>query len=182
MVKKFGPKTINEIDADLRRRAMRGDPDVFCPCCNQRVAVKMHCITANLVDFLRRLAARKEAFGPSWWRTSDIVTHVKARHQKRSSDGPSARYWGLILACDDSVNEAGAPVGSYWITEMGLEFLQGKRAVPFKAFVLNGELWTTSSDSVMVNQVSGVSFNYPRDVLGLAKELKKIARNREIDD
>jgi hypothetical protein len=180
-MKKRGPISIQEINADLRRQALSGD-ETWCPCCGQRVAVKLHRITENMVDFLRRLAARAQAFGGGWYRTVDIVPHVKGRHQKRSSDGPSARYWGLILASDDSVNAAGAPAGSYQITEFGLEFLRGDRAVAAKAFVLNGELWNTGQETVFVNQVKGVAFDFQRDVVGLSEELKKLPGQPDLFD
>lgn len=180
-MRKYGPKTIQEIDADLRRRVMKGE-EVFCPHCNQRVSVKLHRMNSNKVDFLRRLAARHSAFGPSWWRTVDLVPHVKARHHKRSSDGPAARFWGLILASDGSVSSSGAPAGAYQITNLGLEFLRGDRAVAEKAFVLNGELWNTGQEVVTVNQVKGVSFDFQRDVLGLADELKKLPGQPDLFD
>ena len=172
-MKKRGPFNIQDINADLRRKVLKGE-EVWCPCCGGRVAVQMHRITQNMIDFLRRLAARHYAHGGGWWRTADIVVHVKARHHKRSSSGPSARYWGLILASDDSVNAAGASAGSYQITEKGLEFLRGDRAVAEKAYVLNGELWNTGQEVVTVNQVKGVSFDFKRDVIGLSDELKKL--------
>lgn len=179
-MKKRGPYRIKDIAASLKRLLFSGK-EAWCPNCGQRLTVQPHLMTENMVNFLRRLAARHIAFKGGWYKTADIVSQVQARHQKRSTEGPSARYFGLIFASDDSVNAVGAPVNSYQITEKGLQFLRGECAVPAKVFVINGELWNMSHQMLTVNQVEGVAFNYPRDVLGLANQLKAIARNRGLD-
>lgn len=173
--------TIQDIDIKLKRSLMAGE-ETWCPHCCRELRVQPHKITENMVNFLRRLAARHIAFKGGWYRTADIVSHVQAKHQKRSSDGPAASHWGLIFRSNDSVNAAGAPVNSYQITDEGLKFLRGECAVPAKVYVINKEFWKAGHALITVNQVEGVAFNYPRDVLGLAEELKKLARNREIDD
>jgi len=164
-MKKRSPFSFHTLAAEVRRRLLNKDTDHWCSSCGQRVMLKPHILNNTMVNFLVRLAQADLKYKGGWYRTADIVPRTGIKHTKRSSDGPSLRHWGLILAADDSVNAAGAPVGSYQITTKGYAFLRGDVTVPERIYVYNGELVTTGSEHVNVHEANKKHFDFNRDVL-----------------
>jgi len=81
------------------------------------------------------------------------------RDNKASTEGVIARYWGLIDIADTH-NPGGAPVGSYYLTNLGRRFVMGVAHVQSHAFTYNGELLGLDGNLVSIHDALGKKFNY----------------------
>lgn len=60
------------------------------------------------------------------------------RDNKSSTEGVCARFWGLIEVAD-ATNSAGAPVGTFRLTDLGRRFVNGLEFLPMYVRTYNNE-------------------------------------------
>lgn len=98
----------------------------------------------------------------------DGTTWVHVNTQLRQVSGgyfSLAKWWGLIVQKKKDGDES-KRVSGYWaLTRKGIDFVEGKLAVPSYVEMYNGEVLGFSEYNMTISDCLGSKFNY-RDLMG----------------
>ena len=130
------------------------DKGVYCPHCGQWAKKYRKVMGSPTARFLIKLYTAQQNH-ERFYTTRDLYP----RDNKASTEGVTARFWGLIEVVD-ATNSGGAPVGSYRLTDKGRRFVMGAEHVPSHAYTYNGELLGLDGNMVGIYDALGKKFNY----------------------
>jgi hypothetical protein len=149
----------NRMDVEEAIRVIkRGARDgIKCPCCGRTVRIYRRKIHSEMCVWLFGLARLSREDG-GYYTTEDIV-EVTRHLSSYGTDGARLRYWGLVKKIDKE-NRAGAPAGSYSITEDGWMFLRSELLVSKYVEILNDEVLWRSKHKVYVRDCMDERFDY----------------------
>lgn len=119
-----------------------------CPCCGQHIQVYRRQIYKRMAKCIQWVVSVYEG---DW-------VNIKEGPVFRGGDNAKLKYWKLVLAHDDQDN-------LYKPTEIAIEFVANRFAIPKYAYVYNGMVQGFSSEKVLIRECLEGDFSF--DDLGI---------------
>lgn len=134
-----------------------------CPCCTQRAQVYRRSIHSSMARGLIKLYKRQP----------HIAFHEIAlfMEHRELADFAKLAYWGLVEE-QPSLREDGSNRTGFWkITDLGLDFVEGRVTVAKHARVYDGRCLGLAGPDVAIKDCLGRRFSYA-ELMGLEQMLK----------
>lgn len=157
-MKRTSPYPFESLHPDIQRLSHKG---AYCPQCGHYVRQYRRSLNSNMARFLIKLYHAQSRYD-RWYTTRELYP----RDNKASTDGIMTRFWGL-LEVQEAVNQAGAPVGSFKLTDAGRRFVLNSTYVMQYACIYNGECIGIEGKYVRIQDVLKKKFNYDELMSGL---------------
>lgn len=132
--------------------------EVVCPTCGTKNIEYMHTFNRSLARCLGRLYSRVKGIG----KTVDIA-HTKTEY----CNVTRLQFWKLIRSYKNE--ESDRKAGLWEITEEGIAFVEGTKAVYSKVTTRRSKVVSYQGDAIMFNDVSE-GYQYRKDYRDQARE------------
>jgi hypothetical protein len=150
--------TLAEATTWLRAHVKKG---AVCPCCEQGAKIYQRKLSSSMAAalILIRRAFRKQS---DWLHVPEYLTEVAANGAIiRGGDWAKLVHWGLLEAKDDEKRKDGSRrVGFYKITQLGIDFVEGRVRVPRYVYIYAQKRVGVSDKTTSVQEALGDRFNY----------------------
>ena len=157
-MKKESPIAYEDLSPSIRDGCEEG---VWCTSCGKWAKKYRRAMGASIAKFLIDLY-RAQQNHDRHWKTRELYP----RDNKASTEGVLARHWGLIDIIEET-NKAGAPVGSYKLTEKGRRFIHVLEYVPSHVYLYNGQCLGLDGKLMSIREALGKKFDYDELMRGV---------------
>jgi hypothetical protein len=140
--------TLEEAREWLRERVDKG---AKCPCCTQLAKVYKRSVHASMA---RALILMYRAGG-----ALDFVHAPTVTRRDSNTETGKLAYWGLLVEAD-AEREDGGRAGFYKVTQLGVDFVEGRATIPKYAHTYDGRCLGFSGAQVTIYDALGKRFDY----------------------
>lgn len=126
--------TLPEARAAVRRMAEKGGE---CPCCDQYVKIYRRNLNSGMANVLLRVHRYFLRHPDHEWLH---VSKFLAEHKIQRADEAKLCFWGLLIKQGGERKDGSKRNGFYRISEKGIEFAEGRLAVPKYVWLLNNKV------------------------------------------
>jgi hypothetical protein len=130
----------------LRRRLEDGE---HCPCCTQFAKVYRRKITSTSARALITMFRAGAQYEPK---------HLPTVLGRKQADETKMAYWGLIQE-ESAQRSDGGRAGWWQITELGVEWIHGRVAMPRYARIYDGRCLALVGEPTTIQDCLGTRFN-----------------------
>ena len=159
-----GATTLQDAATWVQERVRRG---AVCPCCDQMAKLYKRKLNSSMAFALVLI---RQAFltQTDWLHVPEYLTKVcrNSRYAKysattRGGDWSKLVHWKLIVPMNDETRGDGSTrVGFYKVTDLGIDFVDGRVSVPKHAFLYAQKCIRMSEDKTTISEALGDKFNY----------------------
>jgi len=128
-----------------------------CPCCGQYVKLYRRKLNSSMARGLIELYRWSLEKGEQTWAKIRDDLDVP---ELLSRQIPTTRYWGLVERSGDAADDGNPSQGLYRLTDLGRAFVNGKVAVPMRAYVYNDKLRGRSKQTCTIVDALTEKFSY----------------------
>lgn len=154
---------LDEARENFFHRITNGDR-TCCPVCDRRARVRARKLNAGMAWMLVKLYSytKKEEPIDGWIHVTKVF--LAHRHNAIAKEYPKLEYWGLVeRGHNDDETKRGS--GFWRLTKRGIEFVQGKTRLPWRAFVAepgfdNRVLGFDDKKTTSIKEALGDKFDY----------------------
>lgn len=124
-----------------------------CPACGQRAQLYRRKLDSGMARVLIQMYTRQSKNPDRWVHVPSLGTS--------GGDPIKTRHWDLIEKRDD-VRDDGSPRAGWWrLTDLGVQFVQGRTRIPKYAYLYNGICVRLDADeTISVQDALADRFNY----------------------
>jgi hypothetical protein len=149
----FGDQVLNQLKSDWQD-VIEHDGG-HCPVCNRWGKIYGRNINRTMTISLIWLASA-ETDQEGW---VDVPTKAP-RWLVRSNQLPTLKWWGLVERKPNDKDSTNKHSGMWKVTERGARFVDGKIAVPKRAFTYNDEVLGFEDNLVLIHECFRNQFDY----------------------
>lgn len=154
----FEGATLDEAKAFVQTNLRVG---CHCPTCGQHAKLYKRPINSTMALALCLIYQHfKKHPHHVWLHIAQFLIQVKRDSTIAGGDVVKLRYWGLLERAVGERDDGSNRVGTYRITELGKNFVEGKIAVPKYVFLYNQRLFRLSEEMTTIHGALGTRFNY----------------------
>lgn len=133
--------------------------DMECPCCKRKARVsplKVHSTLAEMLCKLYRASIRINGVADSYVH----LTQFPASKTTSGRDFSIVHHWGIAEPMKASPDENKRSSGMWRLTQKGVEFVNGRLAIPRNAFVFDNRVVDYSQENVTIHTALGDDFDW----------------------
>lgn len=138
-----------------------------CPCCGQFVKIYKRPLTSStaaaLIQIYRFFQDNPQE---NWIHIPKFLATVTVPAALRASwhggDWSKAKFWGLLKPFEGERADGSSRIGIYSITQLGVEFVEGKAQVQKHAFFYAGQFLGLEGGKISIQDILGDRFSYAK--------------------